>query len=70
VTTYALHPGVVNTELMKHIDATIMPGATWFFKHIIAWFTKDEEQGAATTLYCALDEKVSNVGLYVFFVGS
>ncbi|KAI4871240.1 hypothetical protein NFI96_019763 [Prochilodus magdalenae] len=49
VTTYALHPGVVQTELWRHLNRP-QQAAIWFIKP----FTKTSVQGAQTTIYCAV----------------
>jgi len=62
---YALHPGVIRTELGRHYNKTIVPGATFFFRHIMRPFIKNPIQGAQTTIYCAIDEKTADeTGLY------
>lgn len=60
MTCYSLHPGVVNTELSRHLDQTIFPGVKWFYQKIGKIFQKTPEQGAQTTLYCAVDETLAN----------
>lgn len=65
VTVYSLHPGVVDTNLSRHLDKTVFPGAKWMFQNLGGVFMKSPEQGAQTTLYCAVDEKTANeTGLY------
>uniref|UniRef100_A0A8D8TR98 Retinol dehydrogenase 11 n=1 Tax=Cacopsylla melanoneura TaxID=428564 RepID=A0A8D8TR98_9HEMI len=65
VTTYAVHPGVVDTELSRHFDSIMIPGMAWLYQKIGGLFIKSPEQGAQTTLYCALDENcVEQSGLY------
>ncbi|XP_072535812.1 retinol dehydrogenase 12, like isoform X2 [Salminus brasiliensis] len=49
VTTYVLHPGVVQTELWRHLNR-VQQGAMWLIKP----FTKTSVQGAQTTIYCAV----------------
>lgn len=51
VTTYALHPGVVATDVWRRIPAPI----AWVMKQ----FMLSPEAGAATTLYCATDPALS-----------
>lgn len=60
VTVYSLHPGVVDTELSRHLDQVVFPGSKWFYQNVGKIFMKSPEQGAQTTLYCALDEKLAN----------
>ncbi|XP_026147619.1 retinol dehydrogenase 12, like isoform X2 [Mastacembelus armatus] len=50
VTAYSLHPGVVQTDLWRHLN-----GPQQFFMKIISPFTKNSVQGAQTTIYCAVE---------------
>ncbi|XP_077592458.1 retinol dehydrogenase 12, like [Stigmatopora nigra] len=50
VTAYCLHPGVVQTDLWRHLD-----GFQSFFMRLAAPFTKTSAQGAQTTIYCAVE---------------
>ncbi|CAH1791842.1 unnamed protein product, partial [Owenia fusiformis] len=61
VTSNAVHPGIVNTEIGRHMKVN---------KSYIAWpiigpikflFLKSPEQGAQTSLFCALDSSLENV---------
>ncbi|KAK7603181.1 hypothetical protein V9T40_003180 [Parthenolecanium corni] len=64
VTTYSLHPGIINTELGRHLHETY-PWTSRLANFFIKSFGKTPIQGAQTTLYCALDEKCANeTGLY------
>lgn len=57
VTTYALHPGVVATDVWREVPAFIRP--------LIKLMMISTEEGAATTLYCATSPDVSSeTGLY------
>ena len=61
VTAYSLHPGVVHTELGRHMG--FMDG--WAMRFLMAIFWKHPEQGAQTTLHCALEERLGQEsGLY------
>ncbi|XP_026479135.1 retinol dehydrogenase 11-like [Ctenocephalides felis] len=66
VTTYSLHPGIIHTELGRHLDSTIFPGMRWIWRSIIGpWFAKTPQQGAQTTIYCAVDDQCEEEsGLY------
>ncbi|XP_063242453.1 retinol dehydrogenase 12-like [Bacillus rossius redtenbacheri] len=65
VTTYSLHPGVVATELGRHFDSTYFWGVTWLFNNVASLVTKTPEQGAQTTIYCAVEESLAEEsGLY------
>ncbi|XP_057680378.1 retinol dehydrogenase 12, like [Corythoichthys intestinalis] len=55
VTTYCLHPGVVQTDLWRHLD-----GPQRFFVNLASPFTKTTEQGARTTIYCAVEPALEN----------
>jgi len=55
VTVNSLHPGVVNTELMRHMGFQNSVTATIFVKPILSFFLKSPEQGALTTLFVALE---------------
>ncbi|XP_039651499.1 retinol dehydrogenase 13 [Perca fluviatilis] len=64
VTVYSLHPGVIRTELGRHLFPTL---ALW--QRIIAtpffMLIKSPWEGAQTSIYCAVDESQANVsGLY------
>lgn len=64
VTVYSLHPGVIRTELGRHLVPTL---ALW--KKMIAMsfmmLVKSPWEGAQTTIYCAVDESLTNAsGLY------
>lgn len=50
VTTYALHPGAVRTELWRHLS-----GPQQFLWMLATPFTKNSVQGAQTTIYCSVD---------------
>ena len=65
VTTYSLHPGVVDSELCRHFRIMKIP----VIKHLAGWvmknFMKTVEEGCQTTLYCAVSEDVEDhSGLY------
>ncbi len=57
VHSYALHPGVIATDIWRRVP--------WPLRSLITAFMKTPEQGAATTLYCATSPDVaSDDGLY------
>lgn len=67
MTAYSLHPGVVQTELWRHLSSPEQ-----FFITIAKPFTKTSVQGAQTTIYCAVEpslEKESG-GYYRYSSGS
>lgn len=50
VTTYSLHPGVVQTDLWRHLS-----GPQRVVMKMVSPFTKNSTQGAQTTIYCAVE---------------
>ncbi|XP_031706229.1 retinol dehydrogenase 12, like [Anarrhichthys ocellatus] len=50
VTTYSLHPGVVKTDLWRHLN-----GPQQFLMKMVSPFTKNSSQGAQTSIYCAVE---------------
>jgi len=63
ITVYSLHPGVIGTDLMRHLESSnclVRCGMP-----ILRWIIKTPFHGAQTSLYCCLEEKLSAVsGLY------
>ena len=57
VSTYALHPGVVDTEVWRELPGFLRP-----LLRLRGLLTPEE--GAQTTLYCALQAPASESGLY------
>lgn len=65
IKTYCLHPGVIASDLGRSFDETYFQGATWMFSGLFRIFLKSTEQGARTTIFCALSDKIANEsGLY------
>ncbi|XP_068628620.1 retinol dehydrogenase 13-like [Battus philenor] len=65
INTYSLHPGVIKTELGRHMNETLFWGARKLFGVLLGPFMKSPELGAQTTIYCGIDEKCANeTGLY------
>jgi len=58
VNAYALHPGVINTELGRHLKDTYGP-LVMIWKLAVP-FIKTPENGANTTIYCAVDESIAD----------
>ncbi|XP_035511785.1 retinol dehydrogenase 12, like isoform X2 [Morone saxatilis] len=50
VTTYSLHPGVVQTDLWRHLN-----GLQQAVMKMVSPFTKSSAQGAQTSIYCAVE---------------
>ena len=64
VCVYSLHPGVVRTDLGRHVEDKV-----GIFKYLLwglLWpFTKNPVQGAQTTIHCAVAEELEGeTGLY------
>ncbi|XP_074477817.1 retinol dehydrogenase 12, like [Sebastes fasciatus] len=54
VTTYSLHPGVVQTDLWRHLS-----GPQQFVMKMVSPFTKNSSQGAQTSIYCAVEPSLA-----------
>lgn len=64
VTTYSLHPGVIRTELGRHLWPT-MPLWKRAIYTPLMFLIKSPSEGAQTTIYCAVEESLQNEsGLY------
>lgn len=64
VTAYSLHPGVIYTEIWRHLRPTL-PLWKRFVIRPLLHLLKTPRQGAQTTIYCAVDESLEGVsGLY------
>jgi hypothetical protein len=62
VVTYAVHPGLVATEMGEEITSGCLSA---FTMSKFAFLKKTSEQGAQTTLHCALGEALADQrGLY------
>jgi len=57
VTVYSLHPGVINTDLGRHIKDTFGAIGSMFF-WIAKPFIRTVESGAQTSIYCAVEESI------------
>ncbi len=59
IKVYCLHPGIIRTDLMRHMTLNA------FLNFLVKIFYIDVEKGAQTTLFCALEESLENeTGLY------
>jgi NAD(P)-dependent dehydrogenase (short-subunit alcohol dehydrogenase family) len=56
----AVHPGLIGTPLMKHVDAATMEG--WAQNEAVGKLMKNVEQGAATTVWAAVAKEWENKG--------
>ncbi|XP_066928479.1 retinol dehydrogenase 11-like [Clytia hemisphaerica] len=60
ITTYAVHPGVVNTDLTRHyprLEYVLKIGYPYIFKY----FIKTPNDGAQTSIYCSVQEGIENL---------
>lgn len=69
VTTYCLHPGVVETNLGRHLEGSCFMR----FFHCIMFLTRkkmlDPESGASTTFYCCSEKQLCvQRGIYYSWV--
>ena len=60
MTTYSLHPGAVRTEIGRNLNAAYFRGARSILNVIAVPFFKSAEEGAQTTIYCAVDETLAD----------
>lgn len=56
----AVHPGLIGTPLMKHVDAATLDG--WAQNEAVGKVMKSVEQGAATTVWAAVAREWENKG--------
>lgn len=62
VSTYSLHPGVINTELGRHLGDSICGLCTIKIIKPLAWiFHKTPKAGAQTTITCAVDPDLEHI---------
>ncbi|KAJ9576495.1 hypothetical protein L9F63_025609, partial [Diploptera punctata] len=61
VTVNAVHPGIVDTEIIRHMSFFNSTFSAIFLKPLVWMFVKSPRQGAQTTVYAALEESIKNV---------
>ncbi|XP_049952521.1 retinol dehydrogenase 13-like [Schistocerca serialis cubense] len=61
VTVNAVHPGIVDTEITRHMSFYNSSISAVFLKPFVKLFIKSPRKGAQTTIYVALDESLQNV---------
>jgi NAD(P)-dependent dehydrogenase (short-subunit alcohol dehydrogenase family) len=59
ITTYALHPGVIRTELDRHVSETYGLLVGLGYRYLIGPFIKSPEHGAQTTIYCCVEPSLA-----------
>jgi len=63
VTSNSLHPGVIPTDLARHLfDSTMMKMAAFALSPLFLLITKTQWYGAQTSLYCCLSSDLNDVG--------
>ncbi|XP_063231591.1 retinol dehydrogenase 13-like isoform X2 [Bacillus rossius redtenbacheri] len=61
ITVTAVHPGIVDTELIRHMGFFNSTFSSIFLRPLMWMFIKSPKQGAQTSLYAALDESLQKV---------
>jgi NAD(P)-dependent dehydrogenase (short-subunit alcohol dehydrogenase family) len=61
VTVNAVHPGIVDTEIVRHMGFFNSTFSAIFLKPLMWMFVKSPQQGARTTVYVALEEPLQGV---------
>ncbi|PSN43390.1 Retinol dehydrogenase 12 [Blattella germanica] len=61
VTVNAVHPGIVDTEIIRHMSFFNSTLSAIFLKPLVWMFIKSARQGAQTTVYAALDKSLNDV---------
>lgn len=54
VTSYSLCPGAVNTDVFR----TCPPFMKFLIYYVLSWFSKSPQEGAQTTIYCAVEKDI------------
>ena len=61
MTVNAVHPGIVDTDIVRHMSFTQSTFASVFLMPLAWPFIKTPKQGAQTTLFAALDPSFDTV---------
>lgn len=61
VTVNAVHPGIVDTEIIRHMSFFSSWFSTIFLKPLVWMFIKSPRQGAQTSIYAAVDPTLEKV---------
>lgn len=61
VTVNAVHPGIVDTEIIRHMSFFNSTFSAIFLKPFVWMFIKSPQQGARTVTYVAVEESLENV---------
>ena len=57
---YALHPGVIRTELGRNVPLLSIPGVHTFLKAVTWPIVKSTQEGAQTSIYCSVAEELAD----------
>ena len=68
VTVSAVHPGLVNTEIGRHMSIYNSWTAMLLLKPLLWLVLKTPRQGAQTSLYAALSPDATNSGAYYRYI--
>lgn len=60
ITAYAVDPGVVNTEIFRHMSWSLQ----LFMRKIIGFFLKTPSEGSYTIIFCAVTPDLQSGGYY------
>jgi retinol dehydrogenase-11 len=66
VTVYSLHPGAVKTDIFRNAKGLIGSFMTSLFKRWMNLFFKTPEEGAQTTIYCAVEKNIEKFSGHYF----
>lgn len=58
ISVYVLHPGVIATELGRHVQGKYKRITAILYKPIVEKIVKSPFHGAQTTIYCCLDDSI------------
>lgn len=60
ISVYVLHPGVIMTELGRHIEKMFPKLLGYLMQPVAKFIFKTPFHGAQTTLYCTLEDSIGN----------
>lgn len=66
MSVFAVHPGVVQTELMRHVGDSFGGCADGSVQYLGRYFFKTPEMGAQTSIFCATEESITNLSGHYF----
>lgn len=66
VSVFAVHPGVVQTDLGRHLGETSGACVDGMVHFLGDYVFKTAEMGAQTTIYCATEESIEDLSGHYF----